>query len=271
MEKNSLSFLLKVCKGLRIDALPIVVATSNRKVMRQTLSKRSERRSSLRPSLLSDRDWRRLRVWYIKHGRCLPWRHKTTPWSIFLAETLLHRTNANVVQDVYPLARKVFPSPTSIIMKKDQWKAMLHKTGLFWRAQNFVSACEILVRHYGGRVPSDRKELESLPGVGHYTASAVRCFGFGHREFITDTNTIRLAGRIAGKRLNPVNHRNKSIQALIARLSQKGHPPLANDNYALLDLAATVCKPREPLCYECPLSLSCHTFQSRKEKTILQR
>jgi A/G-specific adenine glycosylase len=169
------------------------------------------------------------------------------------------------------LVRKAFPSPKSVVLKKDRWNSMLHKGGLFWRARIFVSACEDLVQHYGGHVPSERKELESLPGVGHYTASAVRCFGFGHREFVTDTNTIRLAGRIAGKRLNPANHRTKSIQALIARLSDNGRPLLAEDNYALLDLAATVCTPREPKCYKCPLSSSCHTGQLREGKNFSQQ
>jgi len=232
--------------------------------MSRTLAKHRQGRSSLRDPLLSNRDWRRLRIWYSKHGRCLPWRSKATPWSILLAETLLHRTGANVVQDLYPLARKVFASPESIIMKKDRWIAMLHKAGLFWRARIFVSACENLVRQYGGHVPSEGKQLKSLPGVGHYTASAVRCFGFGHREFITDTNTIRLVGRIAGKRLTPSNHRTKSVQTLIARLSDKGRPPLAKDNYALLDLAATVCKPQVPMCHKCPLRSQCYTAQIRK-------
>ena len=68
---------------------------------------------------------------------------------------------------------------------------MLRKGGLFWRARIFVNACKIIERSYGGQVPSQRGELEGLPGVGHYTAAAVRCFGFGHREVITDTNTIR--------------------------------------------------------------------------------
>jgi A/G-specific adenine glycosylase len=240
-------------------------------VIRQTPNKLSPRRASPTGPLLTSVDWRRLRIWYRDYGRRLPWRHEATPWSILLAETLLHRTGANVVQVLYPFARKVFPSPRSVILKKSRWISMLYKGGLFWRARIFVRACENLVRHYGGQVPSERKELESLPGVGHYTASAVRCFGFGHREFITDTNTIRLVGRIAGKRLNPASHRTKSIQALTARLSNNGRPPLAKDNYALLDLAATVCKPREPMCHKCPLRSRCHTAQIRKGKRFLQR
>lgn len=221
--------------------------------------------------LLSNRDWRRLRAWHTKHGRRLPWRHKATPWSILLVETLLHRTSANVVQSLYPLVLKGFPAPKSIILKKDIWTSMLQKGGLFWRARIFVSACEVLILRFGGRIPSDRKELESLPGVGHYTASAVRCFGFGLREFITDTNTIRVVGRLVGKVVDPANHRSKSIQALTARLNVNGRAPLARDNYALLDLAAVVCRPRKPMCHKCPLQMSCRTAGIQAGRRILQQ
>jgi A/G-specific adenine glycosylase len=221
--------------------------------------------------LLSNQDWRRLRAWYTKHGRRFPWRHNATPWSILVGETLLHRTNANVVKTLYPLVRKTFPSPESITANKDRWISLLRKGGLFWRSRIFITTCEILLRDYGGHVPAERRELESLPGVGHYTASAVRCFGFGHRELITDTNTIRLAGRIAGKRVNPAHHRATRIQALTARFTKNGRPPLARDNYALLDLAAVLCRPRKPLCRQCPLRPSCHTARIQEGRRQLQR
>ena len=233
--------------------------------------KRKGSRSDLGVPLLSNKDWRRLRAWHTKHGRRLSWRDGATPWSILLVETLLHRTGASVAQSLYPLARNAFPSPESIILKKDHWTRMLKRAGLFWRARIFVSACKVLMLRYGGCVPSDRKELESLPGVGHYTASAVRCFGFGLREFITDTNTIRVAGRLAGKNFDPANHRSKTIQALTARLSNNGRAPLARDNYALLDLAAIVCRPKIPLCHKCPLRMSCRTADIRAGRRTLQQ
>lgn len=231
--------------------------------MSRTSATRCQSELSLRQSLLSNHDWRRLRAWHRRYDRRFPWRKNATPWSILLTETLLHRTRADAVRVLYPKALQMFPSPNSIGRKKDRWISMSHKAGLFWRSRIFVRACQVLVRQHGGHVPSSVKELEGLPGVGHYTASAVRCFGFGYREFITDTNTIRLAGRLAGKRLDPAHHRTKRIRSLVARLRDSRQPPLPKDNYALLDLAAILCKPREPLCHECPLQSSCHTGQFR--------
>jgi A/G-specific adenine glycosylase len=216
-------------------------------------------RSSLGLPLLSTDDWRRLRSWYKKNGRNFPWRHDVTPWSILLAETLLHRTGANVVSALYPLIRRRFPSPGTVTKNKNQWISALYAAGLSWRVRTFVYACEVLVRRYGATVPSDRSQLECLPGVGHYTASAVRCFGYGFREFITDTNTIRLAGRLAGESVNPAKHRSNRIQALTTRLSHNSRPLRAKDNYALLDLAAIVCRSRNPFCLQCPLLRSCRT------------
>jgi A/G-specific adenine glycosylase len=214
--------------------------------------------------LLSSHNWRRLRAWYRAHGRRLPWRHKVHPWRILLAETLLHRTGAKVVEVLYPVALKEYPSPKAIVTKKNRWMKMAHSAGLFWRARTFVSTCEILVNEYGGRVPSDRRKLESLPGVGHYIASAVRCFGFGIAEFVTDTNTLRLAGRIAGIPVNPAHHRSQTLRKLITRLGANSRPLRPNDNYALLDLAAIVCRPTKPRCEECPLRICCCTGRAHK-------
>lgn len=222
------------------------------------------RRIDTERPLLSTQDWRRLRAWYRTNGRRLPWRRHKSPWSILLAETLLHRTRADIVEDLYPVTFSEFSSPKEVIAKKKRWIGISHRGGLFWRAHKFIKACEILVNDHGGHVPSDRRKLESLPGVGHYIASAVRCFGFGIAEFVTDTNTLRLAGRIAGIPVNPAHHRSQTLRKLITRLGTNSRPLRRNDNYALLDLAAIVCRPTKPRCEECPLRICCCTGRARK-------
>src|SRR5262249_386027 len=120
----------------------------------------------------------------------------------------------------------------------------------------FVDCCNTLVKQYDGRVPGDPTALESLPGVGHYVAGAVRCFGFGIRSVLIDTNTIRLASRISGQDLLPENHRSLATKRLVSRLAGKDGLDAA-DGYALLDLAALVCVPREPRCPSCPVRRDC--------------
>ncbi len=134
--------------------------------------------------------------------------------------------------------------------------------GLGWRSESFLRTCKILEERFGGVVPSDTNSLMSLPGVGHYVAAAVRSFGFGKRAILVDTNTIRIAARVAGKPADPANHRSQYIHDLVRCLGPSGLPPLPQDNYALLDLAALICLPRAPKCAECPISIECVTGRS---------
>lgn len=131
--------------------------------------------------------------------------------------------------------------------------------GLAWRARLFVETCQILLDRYDGQVPADREALLGLPGVGHYVAGAVRCFGFGLREPLVDANTIRLAGRVAGVDLDARKHRAKAVQRTVYGLGDQGAAPDAYDNFALLDLAILVCKASDPAHSDCPIIESCAT------------
>ena len=207
---------------------------------------------------LSNNDWRRIRRWYRTSGRHhLPWRRESSPWSVLLAETLLHRTRASNVEPIFQPILARFPSPTALVSAPEGWILDTTGLGLGWRARSFVKTCEILITEHGGTVPSDRLLLLNLPGVGHYTAAAVRCFGFGFREPLIDTNTIRVASRLTGVRLNPTQHRSKRFAAAVQALSEDGFGSNPDDNYALLDLASAICLPTRPKCQGCPVRSSC--------------
>ena len=213
--------------------------------------------------LLGARDWERLRLWYDLHGRHdLPWRKDRSPWRVLIAETLLHRTRADSVAALYPAVVREFTSPEAVAGRPDRWREMTRPAGLAWRAGTFVRGCAELLRSHGNRVPAETDALLALPGVGHYVAAAVRCFGFGERAVLVDTNTIRLAGRISGTDLDPARHRTRAVRETVARLGPGGGPPDAEDNFALLDLAALVCTPRAPRCKVCPLAEGCVTGRS---------
>lgn len=208
--------------------------------------------------LLGDRDWRRLRRWYGSHGRHdLPWRRARSPWRVLMAETLLHRTRAASAAISYPAVVREFLSPEAVLDRPELWRELTRSLGLAWRAEKFLLTCRELVQGHGGRVPDGIAALEALPGIGHYVANAVVCFGFDRRAVLVDTNTIRLAGRISGEGLDPSRHRNRAVRETVARLGADGRAPDADDNFALLDLAALVCTPRAPQCTVCPLMEGC--------------
>jgi len=211
-------------------------------------------------SALSPQAWANLRSWHREHGRHhLPWRRDSTPWNVLLAEVLLHRTRASAAERLYATAINQFPGPEAIVGRASDWLETTRPVGLVWRSRIFVSTCERLIVAHQGEVPSRWKDLTSLPGIGHYIASTVRCFGFGLPEVLVDTNTIRLASRITGESLTPTLHRSKKVRKVVARLYEDGSSGHANDNYAFLDLAAFVCHSTKPACTSCPLLSGCAT------------
>ena len=209
---------------------------------------------------LSPQDWHSLRSWHRRRGRHhLPWRLGSTPWRIMLAEVLLHRTRASKVESLYNEVVMQFPSPVSIVRRQTEWLKATRSVGLIWRSRSFVLTCEQLVVLHGNEVPRRWSDLTALPGVGHYIASSVRCFGFGVPEVVVDTNTIRLACRVTREPVNPAQHRSRRVRKVVARLSENGRASQSRDNYALLDLAALVCHSRKPACDRCPLLSGCVT------------
>ena len=209
---------------------------------------------------LSSRDWARLRTWHDEHGRHhLPWRRDSTPWKVLLAEVLLHRTRATSVERLYDEALDRFPGPEAIVQRPADWLQTTQPAGLTWRGQSFISTCDSLVALHGSHVPSKWTHLTSLPGIGHYIASTVRCFGFGLPEVIVDTNTVRLASRITGEPLSPSHHRSRRVRLVVASLLANGTAACARDNYALLDLASLICRIGMPQCDRCPVVSGCVT------------
>ena len=210
--------------------------------------------------LISRKGWRRLRSWYRTHGRHqLPWRQSRSPWSVFLAEFLLLRTRAESVARVFPGVLERFPGAETVIGDAPVWKCLSHSLGLRWRTDSFVEACHSLKSRHHGDIPVSRKELLDLPGVGHYIASAIRSFAWNLPEILVDTNTMRLAGRLSGNMIDNRHHRSQRIRTQVGRLTDVSTTNPREDNYALLDLAATVCLPSRPLCRQCPISECCVT------------
>ena len=209
---------------------------------------------------LSPRDWANLWSWHHEHGRHhLPWRVDATPWKVLLAEVLLHRTRASAVERLYDEVLKKFPGPEAIVQRPADWLETTSSAGLAWRSRVFISTCDRLLTLYSGSVPSGWTDLISLPGIGHYIASTVRCFGFGFPEVIVDVNTMRLASRITGEPLNSSHHRSRKVKEVVASILANGATGSARDNYALLDLAALVCPTKNPLCGQCPVVSGCIT------------
>jgi A/G-specific adenine glycosylase len=210
-----------------------------------------------------------LMTWFECEGRTFPWRsveRATTrqegenihdPYGILVSEVMLQQTQTARVVEKLPQFLKLFPDLKSLAEASRgdllrAWRGMGYNRRAL-RLQE--TACAIREKH-GGVFPSSLKDLESLPGVGRYTARAIACFAFGQDVPVVDVNIIRLFSRLFFKCHSPSQ---LLPEQTITRVAEAITPQ--GDSYrwhqALMDLGATICTSRAPDCANCPLQLQC--------------
>ncbi len=197
--------------------------------------------------------------WFKEFRRDFPWRNTSNPFYILLAEKLLQQSVARVtVVNAYSVLISKYPSPY-ILANADirDLEEIIRPLGFLYRAKELKLLAQALVERHEGRIPPNLADLLILPGVGDYSARAVLSFAFGQDVPIVDTNVARFLHRMfAIAEPMPKNPaRKKSLLNLANELLPRGK---ARDyNLAVLDLCALICKPRNPLCSQCPVNQFC--------------
>jgi A/G-specific adenine glycosylase len=172
------------------------------------------------------------------------------------------RTRAETVARHLPDLIERFATPDALAREEPHAvEEALRPLGLKWRARRLHELAEVIVANHRGQVPLTYDELVQLPGVGPYVASTTLAASTERPVVLTDTNTVRVAARVSGLHLKGDIRRRKDVQHAISRL-MNGPAELA-DWLAVLDLAATVCLPRNPRCFECPIGERCCVGSSR--------
>lgn len=191
--------------------------------------------------------------------RSFPWRETENPYRIMLAEILLRRTNARSVLPVYLEFIARYPSLTDFrVARAKNIKRLTASLGLSWRAKNLVALSRDLKKRDVSMVPLDLDELLALPGVGPYVARAILINACNKPAVAVDSNVVRVVCRFHGMEMSDNLRRKKSFQEFCDSLISQSRPRLFN--YALLDLAASICRPAHPDCNACPLNRSCVYF-----------
>jgi A/G-specific adenine glycosylase len=198
--------------------------------------------------------------WWCHGKRHFPWRGTCNPYRVLVAEVLLHRTRAEQVVSLYDLFLVRFPNIQALAKSTpDELLQLFHSAGLQWRWKLLHAMAVDLETRFNGQIPDDFVQLTSLPGVSHYIASAVRCFAFGHPEVMLDTNTVRITSRLFGLPITDSSRRSRLFRDILQSLIDADNP--RDFNFALIDLAATICMAKSSLHHECPLRNSCRFYQ----------
>jgi A/G-specific adenine glycosylase len=195
-------------------------------------------------------------------GDRFPWRKETDPFAILLAEVLLQRTTGPHLAPRFGAILSAVPSPQALAtMDPEQLGHIVSGLGLRKRVPVLIRLGKELTTIHRGRVPRSRQHLMRLPGVGRYTAAAVRCFAYAYREPIVDIGVARVLRRAfsipqAG-RINDDDQLWRVARRLMGRRSPRRH------NLELLTVAQTFCR-SNPACGGCPLSGCCAFARSAR-------
>ena len=201
---------------------------------------------------------RRLLSHYDHHARALPWRSAPgapppDPYHVWLSEVMLQQTTVATVRPRFHRFVERWPSFAALAAAPEtdvlhEWAGL----GYYARARN-LHACAKAVAALGA-LPNSEAELRKLPGLGAYTAAAVAAIAFGEPAAVIDTNVERVIARVNGI-ARPVAEARGEIRAAVETMLPADRP--GDFAQALMDLGATICRPKRPACAACPLSPDC--------------
>ncbi|MEN3000395.1 MAG: A/G-specific adenine glycosylase [Armatimonadota bacterium] len=210
---------------------------------------------------------KRLREWFQRAHRPLPWRATRDPYHIWVSEIMLQQTQTATVVPYYerfiqrfPTVQALAEAPLEEVLR--YWEGL----GYYARARNLHRAAQIVAQQ-GGELPREVERLRELPGIGAYTAGAIASLAFNQPEPVVDGNVTRVLARLLWLKGNLKALRaQRTLYELARQLVDPEEPGVFNQ--ALMELGSTVCTPTQPRCTECPLQSLCAAYQ-RGEPTAV--
>ncbi len=209
---------------------------------------------------------RRLGIWYRENARVLPWRGVGDPYATWLSEIMLQQTRVATVIDRYKEFLKRFPTIHDLaVAEEEDVLALWSGLGYYRRARMLHRGAQFVDREFGGKLPRTSAKLRTLPGVGEYTAAAIASIAFGESVAVLDGNVERVLLRVLGQAEQKGARARAQLadaaQALMPAASRRssGENAAGDHNQAMMELGATICLPRAPLCLQCPVVELCRT------------
>jgi A/G-specific adenine glycosylase len=208
-------------------------------------------------------DIKRLESWYQFNHRKLSFRMTKNPYDIWVSEVMLQQTQVETVLPYFERFIKKYPT-VSDLAKADE--ETLHKDveglGYYRRFKNMLSAAKIILESQQGKFPDTYEGLLALPGIGKYTSGAIMSIAYNKPYSALDGNVIRVLSRLLA---NDSDMREEKHRKVLDRFNQtqieKSQPEIYTQ--AMMELGATLCRPKNPKCDSCPLQTECLAFKSQ--------
>ena len=203
--------------------------------------------------------------WYDYNKRALPWRDidsfKKRQFYTLVSEFMLQQTQVMTVIPYFRRFIKEIPSLNKLSNINDKklikmWEGL----GYYSRARNLKKTAQIIIKNFKGKLPSNFEDLTKLPGVGNYTANAILAIAFNKQHIPLDGNIERVMKRYLYLR------KKKEIQKdnLVNKKIIFGKTMRSSDYaQALMELGALICKPKNPLCDQCPIRKNCKSYKKK--------
>lgn len=209
---------------------------------------------------------------YVDNFRRLPWRSPpgtkpADPYLVWLSEIMLQQTTVATVVPRFERFVARWPTIQALVQASDEeilseWAGL----GYYARARNLIACAREVARR--GSFPSTAAGLRELPGIGDYTSAAIAAIAFGEAAVGIDTNVARVVGRYNGIR-NVLDRSRSEIRKLAEAMMPADRP--GDFVQAMMDLGATICRPRNPGCENCPLKIGCAAFLSGEPERFFTR
>lgn len=200
-----------------------------------------------------------LATWFFNYGMDYPWRRTREPYAVLISEVMLQQTQIATVlgRGFYTRFLETFPDIASLAAAEDErllkaWEGL----GYYRRVRMLRETARVVIREHGGKFPTELEVLMKLPGIGRYTAGALRAFAFDLPAAVVDGNVARVLSRLMDFS-DPVDETGglKQIWAWAETLADPDRPRIYNS--ALMELGQKICRPGVPDCLGCPVAGFC--------------
>ncbi len=206
--------------------------------------------------------------YYNQNKRDFPWRLTQDPYLIWISEIMLQQTTTSAVIPYYNRFIERFPDVKTLANASiDEVYKYWEGLGYYRRAKHLHETANIIVSKYNSQFPETYDDIISLKGIGHYTAGAICSISYNMPIAAVDGNALRIMSRVLNIKDNiALNSTQKKFKDHIEILLKDCEPSLFNQ--ALMDLGATICKPKNPKCEICPIMTHCLAHKENQQNVL---